>query len=405
MYPVKINPDEAQSLLLNQIPQQKTEKIPLWAAPRRVLSEDVVTNLPLPPFDRSAFDGFAFRSADTASATREQPVCLSVLEDVLAGHTPASSLQPGTAVRIMTGAPIPAGADAIRKFEWTEYNENSVRLFSPARAGENVIRAGEDMAVGTLLANAGTLIGHSLPGMLASQGRAYVPVFRRPVAAIINTGTEIVMPNQPRPASSIYNSSLYNIAAWLSNEGLLPMNGGLVTDNPNEILQRLDEVSSGSDVILTTGGVSVGDADFMPEVLERWGARILFWKLAMKPGGAMIAAVKDGKLILGLSGNPGAAILQLMRIAQPALRRLCGRKDYLPSPVFVRLREPLTKESTRLRLLRGRLVIGAGEAWLTRLDKQGPGDLSSLLDCDLLGEIPAGSGPVEAGTLIRAYRY
>ena len=167
----------------------------------------------------------------------------------------------------------------------------------------------------------------------------------------------------------------------------------------------LEEILPVSDVIITTGGVSVGDVDYMRQVLEDWGARILFWKLAMKPGGAMIAASKDGKVILGLSGNPGAAMLGLMRIAQPFLRRLCGRRDYALSPITVRLREPLNKESFRLRLLRGRLLIEDGQAWLTRPDSQGPGDLSSLMGCDLIGEIPAGSGPVEAGTLIRACLY
>lgn len=405
MYSIKIEPDEALSLLTEQAAIPKRENVTLWRAVGRVLAENVVQTLPTPPFDRSSFDGFAFRSADAARATRQAPVELEIIDEILAGHGPSRTICPGTAARIMTGAPIPPGADAVRKFEWTEYDRKTVRLFSPAREGENIVRAGEDVAVGTRLAAAGTRIEDSLPGLLASQGLASVPVYERPVVSIVNTGTEIVNPGQARPEYSIYNSSLYSIAAYLTRQGLLPMSGGLVADEPNAITRRLEEVLPVSDMVITTGGVSVGDVDYMRQVLEDWGARILFWKLAMKPGGAMIAAVKDGKVILGLSGNPGAAMLGLMRVAQPFLRRLCGRRDYALESVPVRLREPLNKDSHRLRLLRGRLLLEDGQAWLTRANAQGPGDLSSLLNCDLLGEIPAGSGPVEAGALIRAYIY
>lgn len=403
MYPIIIEPNEAQMLLIEQTPVLGKENVSLWKSIGRVLAEDITQAIPTPPFDRSSFDGFAFRSADVAQATKEAPVTLQVIDEVLAGHAPNQTILPGTAARIMTGAPIPPGADAVRKFEWTEYDEHSVTMFSPARVGENIVRAGEDVAAGALLAEAGTRIEDSLPGLLASQGLATVPVYRRPVAAIVNTGTEIVNPGQERPEFSIYNSNLYTIATYLTRQGLLPMSGGLVADEPEAIVRRLEEVLPVSNVVITTGGVSVGDVDYMRRVLEDWGARILFWKLAMKPGGAMIAAVKDGKVILGLSGNPGAAMLGLMRIAQPFLRRLCGRRDHALSPITVRLREPLNKESYRLRLLRGHLLIEDGHAWLTRPETQGPGDLSSLLGCDLIGEIPAGSGPLEAGSLIDAY--
>lgn len=404
-YPIKVAPDVALRLLLENAAAPKTENVNLWSAVGRVLAKDIVTTIPTPPFDRSSFDGFAFRSEDVRVADREHPVTLRIMESILAGENPTKTVLPGTAVRIMTGAPIPPGADAIRKYEWTEYDHQQVRMYSPAKSGENIVRAGEDVPKGQLLAVAGTRIDGSLPGLLATQGLDSVLVYRRPVATIVNTGTEIVPLGRPRPEYSVYNSSLYNVAAFLNRQGLLPMNGGIVEDKPEKILERLDEVAPLSDVIITTGGVSVGDADFMPAVMEQWGARVLFWKLSMKPGGAMLAAVKDGKVILCLSGNPGAAMLGLMRVALPFLLRLCGRSDCELRETVVKLKEPLDKESVRTRILRGRLSVENGEAWLTRSETQGPGDLSSLLGCDILGEIPAGSGPVESDTPIKAYIY
>jgi molybdopterin molybdotransferase len=396
--------EKARDLLLSLPARCKTETVPLLDAYGRVLAESKYVEIPIPPFDRSPYDGFAFRGEDTADATVAFPVELDISEEIPAGKTPTIEITPGKAAKILTGAPIPKGANATIKYELTSFTETKVQLSSPVDPNTDIIRAGEDLARGALIAEAGTLLTAPYLGLLASQGLTDIAVCKKPDILIINTGTELTEPGRVLKPGSIYNSSCYTLSGYLKEAGANPQNGGVVEDDPGEIADRIEKALSRADLVITTGGASVGDYDWAVTASEKLGARLLFWKVAMKPGGSMVASEKDGKLILGLSGNPGAAVLGLLYIAMPYIRRLCGRTDLLPEPVEVFLKNPLNKKTFERRLLRGRLEILEGKAFFVENAGQGNGNFSSLVGCDLIGEIPAGSDPLSAGTKIKAYK-
>ncbi len=401
---LRMEPDDAQALLLSRASAPEPETVTLEEAAGRVLAADVRVTVPMPPFDRSPFDGYAFRAADSVSASLDRPVTLRVTEEIPAGVMPRRAVVPGTACRIMTGAPVPAGADTIVKYEETEFTDAEVKIFAPALPGRNIIRRGEDAAAGALLAAAGAFIEPFHLGVFASQGLEKVSVYRRRRAAVLSTGTELAEAGAPLAPGQIYNNSGMFLSAWLRAQGYEARTMGVVPDDPERIAALFSAALTENDLVVSTGGASVGDYDCTLDACRRAGAEPLFWKLAMKPGGAMLAAEKDGKLILGLSGNPGAATLGLLRVALPFLRAFTGRRDVYPEKLRLKLREALNKASPKIRLLRGTLLVEDGEAWFSLRGGQGGGDVSALPGCELLGEIPAGSPPLPAGTLIDAWR-
>jgi molybdopterin molybdotransferase len=401
----RLEADAACDMLLALPVKLKTQVIPLTDSFGRVLAEDVHAQIPVPPFDRSPYDGYAFRGEDTKRATKENPKVLTITEELPAGSVPTMEVGPGQAAKVLTGSPIPPGANATIKYENTEFTDTEVRISTPMEPGSNIVRAGEDIPVGELIGQAGSVITGPVMGVLAAQGFKEVKVYARPVITLINTGMELAEVGEPLPPARIYNSNFYTLKGYLTAIGANTTNGGIVEDDPDKISQRIYDSLSVSDMIITTGGASVGDYDWAVTAAQRLGAEILFWKIAMKPGGSMLAATLNGKLILSLSGNPGAAVLGLLRIALPYIKKLCGRSDVLPQVVETVLKEPLKKDSPHLRLLRGRLEIEGCTAYFIQNKSQGNGSVSSLVNCDLLGEIPAGSPPLEAGTKIKSYKF
>jgi molybdopterin molybdotransferase len=399
-----IDTEQAVAMLCALPVMLETETVSLSDAYGRVIAADVKAVMMSPPFDRSPFDGYAFRGEDTAGASRERPVTLSITEEIPAGKASKVEIQPGYAAKILTGAPIPKGANATIKYEDTEYTPTEVKIFEPVRPHTNVIYAGDDIKAGASIAERGMVITASHQGILAGQGISEVTVYRKPVIKILNTGSELMEVGTPLRPAMIYNSNVYTLSGYLKDMGTVPLNAGIVEDDPEVIAAGISAALSTSDMVITTGGASVGDYDWAVTSASMLGAEILFWKVDMKPGGSMMAAVKDGKLILGLSGNPGAAVLGLFRIARPYIRKLCGRTDLIPSAIDVYLKEPLKKASPKRRLLRGRLEYSGGKAYFAENEGQGNGAVYSLLGCDLLGEIEPGSPPLPEGTMIKAYR-
>lgn len=382
----------------------QTESVRLMEAQDRILAADAVAVIPSPPFDRSPFDGYAFRGEDTASASPKQPVVLKITEEIPAGKAAEIEITSGYAAKILTGAPMPKGANATIKYENTEFTPSEVKIFKPVAPNSDIAYAGDDIKAGTVIAPKGTLITAPLLGILASQGIGELTVFKKPVIEILNTGSELAEVGTALGPAMIYNSNVYTLSGYLRELGALPRNAGIVPDDPDMISGRISAALKISDMVITTGGASVGDYDWAVTSAERLGAEVLFWKINMKPGGSIMAAVKDGKLILGLSGNPGAAVLGLLRIALPYIKKLCGRTDIYSPPIDVLLKEPLKKASPKLRILRGRLELAGGSAYFTENEGQANSAASSLVGCDLLGEIEAGSPPLPEGTLIKAYR-
>ena len=340
---------EASDCLLNlaKPETQPIEHILLQDAFERILAEDITAKIPVPSFAKSAYDGYALRQADTAAASPEHPVTLDVTEVIPAGSVPTYPITEGKAARIMTGAPVPEGADAIIMHERTSFTENTVTLTAPVTSA-NIIPPGEDVKAGTLL---------------VPKGKGGYIQKHHMTANYLNT----------------------------------------VSDDLDSLCRAVLEALKTNDVVITTGGVSAGDFDYMPEVIRRIGGDLLFHRLKFKPGGAMLGAFKDGKVILGLSGNPGAAATGLLCVGFPFMRKLSGRSDITFSQTTAFLGVDFKKSSPVTRILKGHSDFKNGMLYFTPLSNQHNGSVSSMSDCDLLAVIPAGSKPLAAGDKLEVY--
>lgn len=400
-----ISYQEARDLLMRTARPADLEEVPLQQAAGRILGRDLTAGENVPAFDKSPYDGYAFRAADTAEAGPDHPVTLRVLEEVPAGRMPRERVTAGTAVRIMTGAPIPEGADAVCMFEKTDFTGTRVTLFSSFRSGQNVIRAGEDVGKGTLLARQGTRIDAGLCGSAAAQNRTGLLCYRIPRVGLLSTGSELLEVGEASVPGRIYNSNRYTFAAELSRMGFDVRWLGTAPDSVDEIRALLEEGLRTCDAVLSTGGVSVGDYDVTAKAMEEAGAGILFRGVSMKPGMACAYGVREGKLVCGLSGNPASSLINFHVIAAPAFRRIAGwaADRALPSPFPVALAEGFGKPSPLPRFLRGRLDLSDGSARMRLSPDQGNIVLSSSIGMDMIALVPAGSGRLEAGTVLEGF--
>lgn len=394
---------EARNILLEQIVPVEKEPVALEDSYGRILGEDVVAAENVPPFDRSPYDGYAFRAADSLTASKEHPVTLKILEEIPAGgiwHYPVTE---GYAVKILTGAPIPPGADVVVPFEKTEFTEETVTVFAPDRSGNNIVRTGEDVKIGEILARGGVRIDPGLAGTLASQNIEEPLVYRVPKIGIISTGSELVALGSGLEPGKIHNSNEYMLASAVSQIGCEPVVLGMVGDRTVEIFELIVKGLKTCDMVLLTGGVSVGDYDLTPAAMEMAGIEILYRGVDLKPGMACACGVKDGKLVCGLSGNPASALTNFYAVVAPVIKKLCGYEQYLPSSIKVRLLDDFKKKSRATRVLRGMLELSDGTVGIRLPKGQGNVVLSSSIGCNVMAVIPAGSGPQAAGTILDGF--
>ena len=389
-------------------PRDDVEVEQLCSCAGRVLAEDIVARHDMPPFDRSPLDGYAFRAADVAGASPSSPVTLRVVEEVPAGAWPTAPVGPGTAVKIMTGAPIPEGADTVMPFEVTTFAPGRVTISQPTGAGRNVVRAGEDVRRGCLVARRGDVIDAGAMGALAAQGVERALVHARPRVGILSTGDELVPVGQPLGPGKIHDSSRYALEGALGTMGCIPVPLGIASDDEAIIAGKIREALTSCDAVILTGGVSVGDRDRTPAALDALGARTLVRDVALKPGGKCVyAIIDDGArdvLLCGLSGNPVSAMTNFHLIIAPALRRLAGVARPEPTEMEVALKAPFPKGSPRSRILWGKLEIIGGRAVLDVPTWQGNAVLSCMVGCDTLALVSAGSGPLPAGERLKGWR-
>lgn len=376
---------------LDAHPQKET--VPLENALDRILAEDIYAAFPMPPFDKSPFDGFALRSEDT-------PGTLLVTDEVAAGDEKVPKLSPQTAIRIFTGAPVPEGANVVVKQESAIYNETKVTIDCRIVADTNIIKKGEDFEAGTLLINAGETLSPAHLGMLASQGYAEVSVYRRPTAVILSTGSELSLPGMVRPEYGIYNSSYYTLRGYMEKMGFLVEPAQIIPDDAQLISAAVRKyMDSDIDLVITTGGASVGDYDYALTTAENIGAEILFWKVHMKPGGALLVSKRGNKMLFGLSGNPAAALMSILTVLQPYLRKLTG-STYANQELRMPILRSMPKVSSATRMLRGHMIVKDGTVFFDENVGQRNGNLNSFTDCSLIGVIPGKSGPHAAGDTI-----
>ena len=394
----------ARDLLTERVLPVGTEKVPLEACAGRILGFDLKAEEDVPPFDRSAYDGYALRSEDVRTASGTNPVTLIITETIPAGKTASLPVGPGQSARLMTGAAIPAGADCVINFERTEFTETAVRLSAPLREGENIVRRGEDVRKGTLLAPRGSVIDAGLAGTLAAQGISRVEVYRKPSVGVISTGNELVDPEAEQPDGKIRNANGTVFTALLTQEGFHVRNMGLCSDDAGEIGNRIRQGLDTCDVVLLTGGVSVGTWDVTPEAMEQCGAEILVRGVNMKPGMACAFGEKNGKLIIGLSGNPASALTNYFACVMPAMRKLAGRLEVIPDRLMMTLGRDFEKKSPSVRFLRGRMELKEGTVIFLPSAGQGNVMLSGSIGCNAFAVIPAGSGPLKAGTKVIGFQ-
>lgn len=398
-----ISLEEARQLLLAHCQPPGVEEVPFSDSLGRVLGANLIAGENVPPFARAAYDGYAFRSADTVSATREHPVFLEVIEEVPAGHAPRSQVGAGQAVKILTGAPVPEGADVVEKFEATTLAGNRVAIYASYPPGTNIVPAGEDVSQGEVVAQKGQVVDPPLVGLMAALGMTRVPVYRRPQIAVISTGDELLEVDEPLRPGKIRNSNGHALAAYCAALGGAPAVLKTPQDRVEEIGAAIQAGLDQAQLVITTGGVSVGDYDLVYEALRSIKAEILYWKIDMRPGSPTLAAVKDGKVVLSLSGNPASAMVVFQLLGIPFIRKLAGRSDYLLPEIEVTLKEGFAKASPVRRFLRGKLVYEQDRVYLETAAIQRNSVLRSMIGCDVLAEIPAGSGPVPAGSRLKAY--
>ena len=393
----------ARAYLADRMTPVETERVSLSEAAGRILAEDLIAADNIPPFDRSPFDGYAFRAADTAQASPEHPVTLTILEEVPAGAVPAKRVTPGTATKILTGAPIPEGADCVSMFERTEFTRETVTLFAPGSAGENIILAGEDVKKGTLLVRKGARIDAGVAGTLAAQGVSQPLVYRRVRVGIISTGNEVIALDKTLRPGKIYDSNRYMLEAAVMQLGMVPVHLGLIGDDADGIARLIEKGLPDCDVILLTGGVSVGDYDLTPAAIEQAGCEMLIRGASLKPGMACAIGMNDGKLVCGLSGNPASALTNYYAITLPALKKLAGYSEPIPREIEITLADSFGRKSKRTRLLRGKLDLSDGTVRMRLQPEQGNVVLSSAIGCDARAMVPEGSGPVPAGTKLKGF--
>ncbi len=392
-----ISADQALEIVLANVAVLGVERVPILEALSRVLAEEIRSPRDIPGFDNSAMDGYAVRAADVASASESNPVKLRVIETVAAGAMPKLTLEPGQATRTMTGAPIAPGADAIIQVERTRAAEPFVEILASAERGAFVRPHGEDLKRDELVMSAGKVLAPSDLGMLASLNRSMVDVFRRPRVAIVATGDELVDVDQIPTGAQVVNSSAYALAGGIRDAGGEPVILRVARDTPEEVRERLSEALA-FDVVLSTGGVSVGQFDHVKVVLDELGMRQLFHGVAQRPGRPLKFGTIGGRPIFGLPGNPVSTMVCFYLYAWPALLKMVGRRDLGLPRVSVRCATDIRVAANLTEFIRVKLERRDGQLWATPTGNQSSGVLSSLSRADALLIGPATENVLKAGS-------
>ncbi len=406
--------EEALERVLSLVRPLPLEEAPILEALDRVLGEDIVADIDIPPFQNSAMDGYAVRSEDVREASPASPVRLRVIGNLAAGQAPDMEVLPGTAVRIMTGAPIPPGADAVVRFEDTDegrtlegnlhagVHTGEVLIMRPAAPHENVRDAGEDVRRGERVLAAGTVLRPAEVGLLASLGHPTVRVHRRPRVAILATGDELVDITEPLGPGKIRNSNEYSNAALVLKYGGVPVRLGIARDSVADLTAKIQAgLAQQVDLFITSAGVSVGDYDVVKDVLHQMG-RIHFWQVCMKPGKPLAVGLIDGVPLIGLPGNPVSSMISFEQFVRPAMRVMQGRRTWRRQRIQVVVDEDIKNTSGRRHFIRA-VVTRMGEQYYARTTgDQGSGILTSMVKANALLIIPETQRLVRKGELVDA---
>jgi molybdopterin molybdotransferase len=392
--------EEAQERVLAEVSALDTEDVAFAEAHGRVLRDDIHATYDVPQRDNTAMDGYAVRAEDIAGASDGAPVSLKVVEDLPAGTVAARRVEAGTAIRIMTGALMPDGADTVAHVEITDAGSDVVRVFRSLRRGTNIRRRGEDMHTGDVVLRDGTPIHAAEVGVLAGVQKMSVRVGRRPTVAILSTGDEIIDVGDVVTPGKVVNSNSYSLAALTREAGAIPRMIGIVRDTREATIAAIESALE-SDFVISSGGVSVGAYDFVKDALDALGAETKFWQVAMKPGKPVVLSRLRGRLYFGLPGNPVSCMVSFLLFIAPAIRKAMGQKENLLPPIVqTRVMASLKSRGDRRNYMRVRVLARDGELVSEPMASQGSGVSTSMVQANGLVIVETGITAVEAGSLI-----
>lgn len=404
--------ERALKIILNSVSPLESEVVPLTESFARVLAEDIIAPFSVPSLDNSAMDGFALRFQDAAHATHASPVILEIVDDIKAGFVSRKTIQKEQAARITTGAPLPRGANAVVMVEDTQCIEKKhvasqrkkeyVKIFKSVEKSENVRYAGEDLKRGDRVLKKGTVVGPSQSGILASIGRRKVRVARQPRVAILATGDEIIAVDRDIAPGKLYNSNTYALMAATRRAGGIPRMLGIAGDNIADLKRKISR-GLDADILLTSGGVSVGNYDFVKDALRDLGVEMVFWKVAMRPGKPLAFGMTKARgtrsrraAVFALPGNPVSSLLSFELFVLPAIRKMTGQV-FTPSTVEAVLDEDVTKKKGLRFFLRARTEWHRGAFHTRTTGPQGSGILKSIACANSLIDLPENKKVVAKG--------
>ncbi|EGT4142836.1 gephyrin-like molybdotransferase Glp [Clostridium perfringens] len=394
--------EEALEILNKNTKALKSEVVSIKDSLKRILYGDVKSKINNPPFNKSVFDGYAFKSEDSKGTSKENPVELKIVDEIFAGDFSEIEIKSGEAIRIMTGAPIPVGADCVLKQEETERHGDLVKIFKEMKANENISFMGEDIQIGETLIKKGKRLDYADLGIMASSGISEVTVYKKPRVSIISTGDEVCDINSTLKPGKIYDSNLYSLSARIEELGYNVLSMEHVGDNILKIGEAIEKAFEKSDIVFTTGGASVGEKDLMQKVSESIGFEKLFWKIKIKPGSAVVCSKREEKILISLSGNPNAALTTFELLGKSILKKLEGEEENINIKREKGiLMDSFNKKSPQRRFLRGNVIYDekGAKVYITQI-KSGNGILSSLLNANCLIEIERGNEGLNRGEVV-----
>jgi len=388
---------EALGRILSHVQPLGSEKVSLLEALGRVMAEDIYANRNIPPLDNSGMDGYAVKYADIRNGSKGRPIHLKVVENLPAGSVSTKRLGKGQAIRIMTGAPIPKGADTVIPVEETEEKDGFVSIFKAAPFGEYIRRAGEDVKRGDGVLSRGDFIRPAEVGMLASVGRSFVSVYQRPMVAILCTGEELVDVDGDLDEVKIISSNLYTLAAQVKDCGAIPIPLGIARDQKEEIREKLRQ-GIRADVLISSAGVSVGDYDFVKGALSDLGMEMVFWRVAMKPGKPLAFGTMNGKPVFGLPGNPVSSMVSFEQFVRPSLLKMMGHRQLFRPVIEAVLKEDIRREPRKRHFIRASVSIEKDD-YVVAIPAAG--GLSAMIRANGLIVIPEDQEIVRAGEKVK----
>ncbi len=394
-----ISVKEALNIILEHSHTTSTEKVFLNESLNRVIAEDIVAPYNIPYFDNSAMDGYAIKSEDTQNATKNNPVKLKIINEIPAGKLDEITLKSGEAVKIMTGGIIPTGANAVARVEITKQEKDFVYIFEEVKKEKDLRKSGEDVKQGSLTIKKDTLITPAVMGMLAALGKAYIKVYRKPAVSVIVTGDEILDIDEPYIPGKIRNSNGFTLLGLLKQFNITPFITEIVKDKKDAILEIIKSCLN-SDIILSTGGVSMGDYDFIKDIVPELGFEPIFWRVRVKPGKPLFFAKKDKILYFGIPGNPVSTMSTFYNFILPCIKKMNNMLNLDLFTLKATLKENIKRKDLRSEFLRGILTKENDKFYVKTTGSQGSGILSSMIKGNCFIYIEEGLDDIKKGSSV-----